>query len=311
MFRIVSIFKLKIRHRIFVSLLSNSRDPAKAFSCKLVRYFPKQTLLALEALDKNLASRELFPIIQVITEEFLFNYAIKKSRSVFWKMRNYALRIFLLRPDKSHEKSAIDLLSDRVQINREIAALLLIKLESKKGIEAIINSMNPLKSYSYFFFLNLFLNFPKQSLPSVIELLHNHPSDALLSGSLEILSGVRDPLEIEIDTSLFETKCDRVQIAIAKFCASQPSKKYEKYLISFLESKKSSCVIETIKALGSYKSEKSINALLDFAQKKDEKISQAAIKSLYKSDQGLKALNHLKNDRVANFLIYIKTFHPT
>lgn len=150
-------------------------------------------LEALESFNNKLKGTDWKMFARKLAETFLLGKARRRYRSLFWRKRNFAARVFALAPLSLDEPKILRLVHDRKFLVRAAASLAAIELESEEGIQEILRQMSKTTGYAHYFYRDLFEKASQKTLEIASRWITNPD---LCAACLEILGGKTVPFPL-------------------------------------------------------------------------------------------------------------------
>jgi hypothetical protein len=260
----------------------------------------KQALLKqLEVFDKKFSDEQWCEIKRQLLEKYLFPYALKKVRSLFWEKRMFAVRCFALSPSKAWEESLIRLVQDKKILIRVYAAKTLIHLESERGIYVILKEISKFTGYCFYLFQDFFQN----SSSRVIDIIIKSANDPkLLHASLKVLSPLVVNLPILFLKNILLSENIEVKLLAVELFCNNPLKDGEDVLIELLSDKNEKIIKQAIKGLSFISTNKGIEKLQEIFHYSHQP------KLILEAARALDALGKLKEEKESEYTDYVFRF---
>jgi hypothetical protein len=268
-------------------------------------FFPKAIkskralLMQLEIFDKNFSHDEWDKIKHQLLEKYLLPYAEKQAGSLFWEKRMFAVRCFALANNKEFEDYLIRLVQDKNIMIRIYAAKTLIHLESKVGIEIILEGISKFTGYCYYLFQDFFQNSTSKVIDIIIVCAKN---PKLFGASVKVLASLVVSLPITFLKKGLVSKDIEIRLLAIKLFYHNPTKDAEDILIKLISDKNQKVQIEAIKGLGWISTNKGIVKLQEiFHYNRKPKVILEAARALH-------ALGKLKEEKISEYTDYVFRF---
>lgn len=171
---------------IFLHCLKEQRFLTQKEVSYLKRH-PKLTLYTILRFAKNNRDFSLLELQKNVLEKVLIQFAKRHIHSIFWKNRNFALKVLEIVPNQADEKILLKCLLDKHFLNRKIAAKILIELENEKGIRQILLFIHPNNPFSSFYYPMLFKGHSIKLFDLIYQISNEKQSQNILFACLMIL----------------------------------------------------------------------------------------------------------------------------
>lgn len=223
--RIFTTFKIKIQAHIrtkisdqIASYLENQRPfvPSPIFS------HPLQLLSVLESYNRRIQGEEWESLKKEIAAKYLLKLARGSAKSLFWKKRSFAARVFALAPLPEDEALILRLLVDPVFLVNSLASLAAISLNSKKGIELTLHHMAEKTGYASCYYRDALLQGSTQTFAYMVEIAPKSPEIHL--ACLEVFSGKTVTCPIPFLEADLRSKDPKIVLAALKVLVRNPLK---------------------------------------------------------------------------------------
>lgn len=118
-------------------------------------FSPVSLLEGMERYDRRLKGKKWEEIKDALCKAHLLPRARRWAKSLFWRRRNFGVRVFALKPLPEDESLILTLIDDRYFLVRSIASLAAIRLESKKGVLKTLTNMSREPGYGKYYYSDL------------------------------------------------------------------------------------------------------------------------------------------------------------
>jgi hypothetical protein len=256
-------------------------------------------LLQLELLDKIFSHDDWNKIKSDLLRQYLLKYAKKSVKSLFWRRRMFAARCFALSPSKDFENDLIKLVGDKKIVVRIYAARSLINLQSKKGIELILERISRFTDYCYYIFQDFFQDSPSKVIDIIIK-SGSHPN--LFHACLKILAPLVVTKSIPFLKSSLSTESIEDRLLAIELFSNNPPEDAEDVLIDLLSDDNERVKIQVIKGLSWISTTKGVGKLQEIFRlsSRPQLILEAA--------SALKVLGKLGEEKASEFTDYVLRF---
>ena len=271
---LISIFFFILIKRIFFFIrIKNSEAEKKIISQLVAICLEKNTTFFL---DKKLPYEHIIQVIedynhrligedwvvlkQSIIDNYLLQYARKKTNSMFWLQRNLAARVFLLYQKKSEESSILNLMQDSSFLVSCIASKAAIAIESIQGLDILLDKMSKSVGYSYYFYLDV-LSKASVDLLKKMSLLAQEKS-IYQKIILDVFALQTVPISLPFLQECLISSDKELQYKAIQVLIKNPQADKQNLLIDILNNKEKEFQIVAAKELQNYPTEETRQALV-------------------------------------------------
>jgi hypothetical protein len=222
--------------------------------------FPPNFLLEiLEIYDRRLKGEEWEEFKILITKNTLLPKARKWGKSLSWKRRNFAARVFSLTHLPEDEEENLLLLEDRSFLVRSIASATAVKMESQKGILKTLQNMEQEPGYGRYYYADLLSQSTQRVFKWIVEIALTHPS--LHLACLEVLAVNTVPIPMPFIKQDLQSKEEAIRLAALKVVIRNPQIGSISLFAECMEDSNEKIRILGGQGLGNYASNESIESL--------------------------------------------------
>lgn len=276
--------------RIIVECLEGKRTVAK--EVRLSKFAYQENLLSLmETFNRRFSGEEWEKVKEWIASEFLLTKARQWKTSKSWVKRNYSARCFALLPLVDDEDAILVLMDDPVFLVRNFAAIAAIRLESKQGLDKIIQHMSNEKGYARFFYRDILLNSKSLKIFNWIEEYAAYEREGEIHLTcLDLLAGINMPIDSHFLRGDLKSSKLSIRVAALKVFSNNPQIDSAEVLSKYINDPNEEIREQAVHGLGFVLSETTLEKLRQALNDPSWKVRFEAAKALKEMGRAGKAV---------------------